>query len=280
MAEITTLDNLRKILSNGTRTLISDLPTAFDVGRFRSACELAVVSMPSLFECDQASFFMACRQAATDGLLPDGREGVILPYRNRKTGKTTASWQPMVWGLVKLVRQSGAVRDINAYVVRKGEAFEHWVDENGAHFRHVPDIERDDEPAIAAYAFARTTDGGVYVEAIGPKAIEQFRSMSRGDGTWSTWGDEMVKVRVLKRLCKRLPMSSDARATLMRMDARESSRTIDEDRADGRRVSPSDINRSIMDVVDVRDVRDATDAHVATPADDEGGGDDAKTGRA
>ncbi|SAK87918.1 recombination and repair protein RecT [Caballeronia catudaia] len=75
------------------------------------------------------------------------------------------------------------------------------------------------------YAFARLVNGGFYFEAMEWAEIEYFRNMSKAkadDTPWSKWPEEMAKVRPLKRLCKRLPMTTKARAALARDDARDS----------------------------------------------------------
>lgn len=245
MSAIQTMKNANVLIASGDGGIRQALPKGADVERFKRVCVLAIQNDPKLLDCDQSSFFTACIQAATDGLVPDGREGVILPYRDKRTGKVTASWQPMVWGLVKLVRMSGSIKDLNAYVVREGEHFQQWVDETGAHFKHVPLAESDDQPVVAAYAFARTMEGGVYVESIGPKAIAQFRALSRGESVWGPWGDEMVKVRVLKRLAKRLPMAGEAQERIDLMNARDSGTVIDIGGAPGRRDALLDLNSQI-----------------------------------
>ena len=49
------------------------------------------------------------------------------------------------------------------------------------------------------------------------------------DSPWNTWPEEMAKARPIKRLCKRLPMSTDALAAIDR-DNRREGMTIGEQR--------------------------------------------------
>jgi len=197
------------------------LPQHVSIERFCRVALMALSSNDMLSKCEPRSFLIACRDAAADGLLPDGREGAIVPYRDNRTGNIDAQWQPMVWGLVKMVRQSGELLDIGAEIIRDTDKFERWVDESGPHFRHTPDILVQGRP-IGVYAFARTKDGGFYIEVLSWADVEKFRALSKAKtGPWQTWGDEMAKVRAIKRLCKRLPMSTDASDALARDDERD-----------------------------------------------------------
>jgi len=200
------------------------LPKHIELGGFGRIVLTAVSSNEKLASADRTSLLAACMEAAEDGLLPDGREGAIVPYFSKRANGYTASWQPMVWGLVKLVRQSGELRDLGAHIVTRADRFDYLVDEHGEHFRHRPDFAQPDAKPLLIYAFARTKDGGIYFEAMPWREVEKFRDLAqtRSDDTpWHNWTDEMAKVRVIKRLCKRLPMSATARAALVRDDARD-----------------------------------------------------------
>ncbi len=54
-------------------------------------------------------------------------------------------------------------------------------------------------------------DGGVYREIMTVADVEKVRAISRAkdSGPWTVWWDEMARKTVLRRLSKRLPMSSD-----------------------------------------------------------------------
>ncbi len=200
------------------------LPRHIDVDIFCRVVMTAVLSNADLAKAGRRSLWRAVMEAAGDGLLPDGREGAIVPYLVREAGGYVAAWQPMVWGLVKLVRQSGELRDLGAHVVTRADRFDYMVNEHGEHFEHHPDFEQSDAAPLLVYAYARTHDGGLYFEPMSWNEVEKFRTLSRAkadDTPWVRWPLEMGKVRVIKRLCKRLPMSTDARAVLARDDARD-----------------------------------------------------------
>ncbi len=217
----TPVQEFRAQLQRMQNQIKAALPPHVTIDKFVRTVVTAVQSNTSLLSVDRGSLMIACVEAASDGLLPDGREGAIVPYKGK------ANWQPMVWGLVKLVRQSGELATIGARIVRDGEAFEHWIDEDGEHFKHVPAYSSDVTDLSGmrlVYAYAKTKDGSLYFEAMGAAEIEKFRNLSKAssaDSPWKTWPEEMAKVRPLKRLCKRLPLSTDVLDALERDAARE-----------------------------------------------------------
>lgn len=78
-----------------------------------------------LEKADRGSLYLAIKKAASDGLMPDGREAALVIY-NTKVGEkwvATVQYQPMVQGLVKLARNSGEIESIGAYVVYSADKF-------------------------------------------------------------------------------------------------------------------------------------------------------------
>ncbi|MDR5807663.1 recombinase RecT [Caballeronia sp. LZ019] len=203
------------------------LPRHIDLDTFCRVVMTAVQSNDDLAKASPRSLLRATMECASDGLLPDGREGAIVAYRYRETNSYIASWQPMVWGLVKLVRQSGELTDLGAHVVTLADRFDYVVDEYGEHSRHHPDFQHPEAAPLLVYAYARTRDDGRYFEPMPWFEVEKFSALSQAhaeEAPWKRWPQEMAKVRVIRRLCKRLPMSTDARAVLARDDAREAQR--------------------------------------------------------
>lgn len=204
------------------------LPEHVSIDKFVRVILTAIQSNYMLAQADRTSLLKACMEAAADGLLPDGREGAIVPFRNNKTGKTEAQWQPMVWGLVKLVRNSGELRDIGVEIVRTADKFERWIDENGPHFKHTPALDGAGDP-VGVYAYARTKDGGFFIEYMTWTEVLKFKALSKSkNGPWQEWPEEMAKVRPIKRLCKRLPMSTDAVEALRRDDERDAKLVVNQ----------------------------------------------------
>lgn len=187
------------------RSELKNALSEIDPDHFIRAVVTAAQLNPDILACSFQSVWLACMRACRDNLLPDGKEGVIVAF------KSTANWIPMYQGLLKKFRQSGQAKWIGADVVRQGERFEHWVDEHGEHFKHVPG---DDEsaPIIRTYAAATTKDGGFYIAVMSEGEMSKIRQMSRAsrdDSPWSKWTNEMRKKTALRRLSKVLPSGRD-----------------------------------------------------------------------
>jgi recombination protein RecT len=138
-------------------------------------------------------------RACRDGLLPDGVEGAIVPYKSK------ATWIPMYRGMLRKFQESGQFRWVAADVVRVGEQFEYWITENGPHFKHKPE---GGGAVVRAYAIATTQAGGVFVAVMSMHDLDKVRAMSRAsrdDAPWKTWPEEMMKKSALRRLSKMLP---------------------------------------------------------------------------
>src|SRR5262245_33323241 len=128
--------------------------------RFIRAVITAAQINPDILACQWNSVWISCMKACRDGLLPDGVEGAIVAYGDK------ANWIPMYRGLLRKFQESGAFKWISADVVRTGELFEYWIDQNGPHFKHVPDGEAADTAICKVYAIATTLQGGVFVAVL------------------------------------------------------------------------------------------------------------------
>jgi recombination protein RecT len=198
------------------------LPAHIPVDHFKRSILTACALNHDLYTVDRTSLLLACLKAAHDGLLPDQRDGVILPYKDNSQrsptrGQWIAQWQPMIGGLLKRFRNSGQFLSVTANVVRESDPFEYWIDENGEHLRHTPG---DVGPFIKAYAIAKTKDGGTFIKVMSKAEIDRRRAVSRAkDGPmWREWWDEAAMKTVLRNLSKRLPSSADLDELVRRDD--------------------------------------------------------------
>ena len=216
------IEKINAMLEQRDHELRRALPSHIAVERFKRCVVTSCSINTELVAVDRQSLWLACMQAAQDGLLPDRKEGVIVAYhdnnpKSRTYGQQTAQWQPMISGILKRFRNSGQFKSITANIVREGEEFAYWIDELGEHMRHVP----GDSTAkpVKAYAQALTKDGGSMIKVMTVAEINKRRAVSRAkDGPmWKEWWDEAAQKTVLRNLAKRLPSSSDL-DDLMRRD--------------------------------------------------------------
>lgn len=209
--QLTPVEAFRADLTARRADFIEALPPQVSVEKFQRVVVTAIAQNPSLLEGDKRTLWLSCIKAAQDGLLPDGREAAFVTF-----GKEVA-YMPMLGGILKKIRNSGELSSIAAHVVYAADFFDYHVDADGEHFKHVPNLDTSDRGKIrGAYAVARTKDGGLYFEFLSTADIEKVRGVSRAkdSGPWKSWFDEMAKKAAIRRLAKRLPMSTDVEKTL------------------------------------------------------------------
>lgn len=208
------------------------LPDSVPFKSFRNAAVVAVTDNPSLLNGDRTYLFKALRTLASIGLVPDGREATIVSYG----GKPQAL--PMVWGIVKVVKNTGKVKSIWPEVVYEGEKLNIWIEDGERRWEHVRE---DGTPLDAmsrggeirgAYAVAKMTDGSVEFQAMTVEQIEKRRRASsnqkgpKPSGVWEKWYEEQAQKTVIKNLAKRLPMSAEDMERLMAEDDTQPIRDI------------------------------------------------------
>lgn len=216
------------------------LPSNVSPEAFRNAALVAVQDNPKILGCDQNSVFKSVRTLAAAGLVPDGREAALVPFKTKDGQKWVEKCQamPMVFGLIKMVRRSGEVSDIRAHIVYQNEV-------NGGYFsyivgdeerlEHQPILFGDRGQPVACYAIAKLKDGGIVREFMSAEEVDTVRRSSAAQkiyakgqrpktsdepiGIWKDWWTEMWKKTVIRRLCKRLDMSSeDMRRVMIEQD--------------------------------------------------------------
>lgn len=190
--------------------LAQALPAGIAADRFIRVTLTAIQLTPELLECDRKSLLLACLRAANDGLMPDGREGAFVVFRDSKRKTKTAQWMPMYQGLLKKVRNTGELRSISANVVYERDHFEYQLGDD-ERIVHKPAMGERGKP-VAVYAVAHLKDGAIAREVMDAMQIRQVQAVSRAtseDGPWAKWPDEMARKTVLRRLYKRLPSSTE-----------------------------------------------------------------------
>ncbi|MFN8770500.1 MAG: recombinase RecT [Neisseriaceae bacterium] len=195
------------------------LPSNCTFERFARTVKTGVIQNPELLTADRTSLFMSCFRAAQDGLLPDGRDAALVIYNTKqKDGsyKKMVQYMPMIGGVLKKVRNSGELASISAHVVYDKDEFDYCLGDD-EHITHKPAVGDRGNP-ICAYAIVKTKDNAIYREVMSVNEIEKIRSLSRSkDGqAWKDHWAEMAKKTVLRRISKRLPMSTDLEQVINR----------------------------------------------------------------
>ena len=199
------------------------LPEHVTVKKFKRIALTAISRNADLLEADRATLFAACLDCAQDGLVPDGREAALVVFKAKVGGRwiKKVQYMPMIYGVYKKVRNTGEISTLSAHVVYANDAFEYWVDEDGPHLRHAPLLLGERGTEILLYAVCKLKDGSVEIETMLKGEIEDVRQISKSAGgpAWSNWWGEMARKTVVRRLSKRLPMSSDQERLMHRDDS-------------------------------------------------------------
>ena len=190
------------------------LPAHIPLERFKRVLMTAVQGNPDLVRCDRRSMWNAAMKAAQDGLLPDGREGAIVPY------KGNAQWLPMVAGIRKKVRNSGEIATWDVHAVYENDHFDYELGDV-PRIVHKPSLVKRG-PLVAVYSVAVLKSGEISRDVMNVEEIEAIRKKSLArNGPWNdpVFYPEMAKKTVAKRHAKVLPMSTDLDDLLRRDDA-------------------------------------------------------------
>lgn len=212
--QLTPIDAFRGTVDRLGDEFCKALPKHIPVEKFQRIVMSAVGANNDLLFADRTSLLAACMKSAQDGLLLDGRDAALVVFKAKQKDGSYAQmvqYMPMIGGILKKIRQSGELESITSEVVYQNDEFDRWMDEDGEHFKHRPSYGENRGDVILVYAFARTKDGGKYLEVMDRADVERVRQVSRAkdNGPWVQWWNEMARKTVTRRLAKRLPSSTD-----------------------------------------------------------------------
>jgi recombination protein RecT len=195
------------------------LPSHIPEDRFIRVALTAAQQNPDLLnpqKVDRNSLFGALVKAAQDGLLPDGREGAIVPYKGK------AQWQPMVAGIMTKVRRSGEIANWEVAAVFEKDQFERLLGDDQRIY-HKPYEDGDPGAVIGAYSIVTFKDGTRSRDYLPRWRIEKARSqaMAKDSLMWTKFYDEGAIKTVVKHHSKRLPMATDIEAVFERDETME-----------------------------------------------------------
>lgn len=226
MTQLTVVQQVCTTIDQMQPKFRESLPAHISPQKFARVAINAIQNSPKLAELDRSSVYTACLKAAQDGLLPDGREGAIIPR------KGVAVWQPMVAGIMKKVRASGDISSWSVQAIYANDDFDYELGDN-EFIRHKPKL-GDRGALIGAYSIVILKDGERSREVMGIEEINGIRDRSDGykyakskggDNPWISDPSEMAKKTVIKRHAKRLPMSTDLDGMLREEDEQEFTET-------------------------------------------------------
>lgn len=224
---------LAQVLQNEKSKWAASLPSHIKPEMFERVVLTAVQMNPALQSADRRTLLIACQKAAADGLMPDGREGALVIYKTKAKGVDgrdvwfdAVQWMPMVFGVIKKLRNSGEIASISSRVVYKNEVdqgrFQFYIQDGVETFRHDPILLGDRGDMALVYATARFKDGSVQTEILAKADVDKMRASSKAggneNGPWAKWYEEMARKSAVRRLSKYLPLSAEDHRVLGRDD--------------------------------------------------------------
>ena len=184
-----------------TDSLVKLLPRQMDPMRF-TAFALAIMRSPDLRECTEQSKMLALSDCAKMGLFPDPNLGhvYLVPFNNKHREGGRDVWRKEVTviigyqGMIELARRSKMITTVHSIIVREGDDFVYWIDEDGPHIRHTPELDMS-RPITHAYCIAKLTSGEKQIEVMPIAEVEKHRERSRAkdSGPWKTDYPAMVR---------------------------------------------------------------------------------------
>lgn len=202
------------------------LPKFLDGDRFVKVALAALTKTPDLAKCSQASLLSSLIACAEVGLEPNGALGhaYLIPFMNR--GQLECQLIFGYRGLIALARRSDEIKSISCHVVYERDKFllKYGLEED---LIHEPYMGKEDPGAIiAAYAICKTRNGGVQLEVMTRRQIDEIKNASKGltnrDGSpnrkspWNTSFDEMARKTVIRRAWKYWPVSTEVQERISR----------------------------------------------------------------
>lgn len=196
---------------NTKKALAAVMPAIMNKDRFMSMA-LAATKMQaaSKYVVDKRSILVSVYDAAKLGLELNDTLGhaYLVPFK----GKCTLI--PGYKGLLELVRRSGRISDMHAFIVYEKDEWEYWVDEAGTHFKYRPTYEKDRGKPICGVSVARFKEEGVspsvhvmpYHKILRIKNTALARTPS---SPWKDYEEEMARKTAIRAHCKTLPMTPE-----------------------------------------------------------------------
>jgi recombination protein RecT len=173
------------------KRMVELVPKHLDPTRMLKTFTLSVLKTPGLAKASPLSMLGCAMTCAFLGLEPNTPLGLIylIPFDVNQYNKATKKFDyvrtdvnPIVGyeGYIDLINRGRFVKDIDCQVIWPGDTMEFERGSNQS-FRHIPRFKQNanSEPDFA-YMFARTVNGGQYVELMTRADVHKIRNMSQG----------------------------------------------------------------------------------------------------
>lgn len=175
------------------------------LSQFKKNVALQVHKNPKLKNCTPVSLIQTLSDCARMGVLPDGRQGYLVPF------KTECTFILSYMGMIDIARRFGYA--INATIKYENDEWIELEDGEALKMRFKPNLEKDRGEAQLYISFAKNMETGAVIVGsyMSKKDAKNHRDKYSKDwsykGLKSVWGmhfDEMAKKTVVRKLFKYL----------------------------------------------------------------------------
>lgn len=218
--------SVRGLLQKAAPQIARALPKHLTPERMLRIVETCIQRNPKLLDADPRSLIGAVVEASQLGLEPESKLGHchLVPFYNKKTRRLEVQLIIGYQGLQYLAYQSGQVSTITATVVYEKDEYE-YAEGLEPVLRHIPLDGPERGEVVAAYAIATMVSGGKICVWIPRCDLDNVRDDSLGKipensgarkfSPWSTSFPAMCEKTAVRRLSKRLPLSTTQRAVAL-----------------------------------------------------------------
>jgi phage RecT family recombinase len=191
------------------------LPPTIPMEKFKAVFMTAAMTSPGVLKGNQDGLRKELMKCASDGLLPDGRQSVLILFKGQP------KYMPMVQGIITRARELGDLFSVTAECVYEADTFKADLSDPSKTEHVGPSLDVDRGKIIGAYAIFRAATGAViHREILTRSDIDKIKSKSltKNDGVWGEWEPEMARKSAIRRGIKYVPVSSALRTIITRDD--------------------------------------------------------------
>jgi len=208
--------DLKSLLVQARTQIVKYLPRHLDADKMIYVALETVRADSFLRQCEPLSIVQAVLEASQLGLMLGNKLGhaYLVPRRDKKANNILKCQLLIGYrGFIALAHRTGKVSSIFPAIVHQGDQFSLKLG-TGRQLSHVPlvDVSKQGD-WIGAYAVAEFRDGRTDFEWMTRQEIEKVKQCSESAGeAWSPWRrfeDEMIKKSPIRRMAKRLCLSSE-----------------------------------------------------------------------
>jgi len=213
---VTPVGTIQDLLVESRGQIVKYLPRHLDADKMIYVALETVRADSFLRQCEPLSIVQAVLEASQLGLMLGNKLGhaYLVPRRDKKANNILKCQLLIGYrGFIALAHRTGKVSSIFPAIVHQGDQFSLKLG-TGRQLSHVPLLDVSKRGAwIGAYAVVEFRHGRTDFEWMTRQEIEKVKQCSESASeAWSPWRrfeDEMIKKSPIRRVAKRLCLSSE-----------------------------------------------------------------------